>query len=131
MRALHTASRLLQAKTLGLVAAGVLGLGACASVPNPNSEMATARAAVADARLAGASEAAPVQMGEAQELLTRAERAQAAEEYATARRAAEQARVMAELAEEKTRLAKANQAKAELDAALKALRSDAARPSNR
>ena len=66
-------------------------LVACASVPNPTTEMATARAAVDSARRAGAGELAPAEMGSAQTLLTRAERAQAAEEYQTAKRAAEQA----------------------------------------
>ena len=88
--------------------------------------MATARAAVENARRAGAGQLAVSGMAEAQDLLTVAERNHSAEEYAAARRAAEQARVAAELAEEKTRLAKANQAKQELDDALKALRSEAA-----
>ena len=99
-------------------------LVACASVPNPTSEMATARAAVDSARRAGAGELAPTEMGNAQTSLTRAERAQAAEEYQTARRAAEQAQATAQLAEERARLARTNQAKSELDSTLKALRSD-------
>ena len=99
-------------------------LVACASFPNPTSEMATARAAVDNARRAGAGELAPTEMGSAQTLLTRAERAQAAEEYQTAKRAAEQAQATAQLAEERARLARANQAKNELDSTLKALRSD-------
>ena len=61
-------------------------------------------------------------MGAAQDQLTQAERAHAAKDYDIARRAAEQARADAELAEEKTRLAKAIQAKAELDSTMKALR---------
>lgn len=111
---------------MALTAAGVLGLAACASVPEPTGEMATARAAVENARRAGAGQLAASEMGEAQDLLTVAERAHSAEEFAAARRAAEQARVAAELAEEKTRLAKANQAMQELDDALKALRGEAA-----
>jgi hypothetical protein len=63
--------------------------------------------------------------------MTLAERAEASKEYVTARRAAEQARVMADLAEEKARLAKATQAKSELDNTLKALRGQAATPSSR
>lgn len=110
--------------------AAVLALTACASIPNPTGEMATARAAVENARRAGAGQLAVSEMMEAQDRLTMAERAHAAKEYATARRAAEQARVTAELAEEKTRLAKANASKAELDDALRALRAEAAaRPS--
>jgi len=113
-----------------LATAAVLALSACASTPNPTGEMATARAAVENARRAGAGQLAVSELGEAQDRLTAAERAHAAGEYATARRAAEQARVSAELADEKTRLAKATQSKAELDDALKALRAEAAaRPS--
>lgn len=109
----------------------LLGLSACASVPNPTGEMATARAAVDNARRAGAGELASSEMGNAQNMLTAAERAHAAEEYQTARRSAEQARATAELAEEKTRLAKANRVKTELDDALKALRSEIAPRQNR
>lgn len=116
---------------LALAAASTLGLAACASVPNPAGEMATARAAVENARRAGAGQLAPSELGEAQERLTVAERAQAAEDFAPARRAAEQARVAAELAEERTRLAKARQAKLELDNTLKALRGEAAAQPNR
>lgn len=111
----------------GFIGAALLGLAACASIPNPTAEMATARASVEDARRAGAGQLAPTEMGQAQDLLTAAERAQAAEQYVTARRAAEQANATADLAEEKARLAKAGQAKAEIDAALDALRGDAAR----
>jgi len=116
---------------LALSVAGTLGLSACASVPNPAGEMATARAAVENARRAGAGQLAPSEMGEAQDRLTVAERAQAAEEFRPARRAAEQARVAAELAEERTRLAKARQAKLEIDNTLKALRGEAAAQPNR
>lgn len=109
--------------------ASTLLLTACASVPNPTGEMATARAAVDSARRAGAGELAAGDLGEAQALLTQAERAHAGKEYETARRSAELARVTAEVAEEKTRLAKAARAKSELDDSLKALRG-AARTAN-
>lgn len=126
MTASAQAMKPLRGALLTFAVAGVLGLSACASVPNPTGEMATARAAVDNARRAGAGQLAPSEMGEAQDLLTAAERAHAGKEYEAARRAAEQARATAELAEEKTRLAKANQAKIELDNTLKALRGEAA-----
>jgi Domain of unknown function (DUF4398) len=120
----------IKSSLLATAVASVLLLGACASTPNPTGEMATARAAVENARRAGASELAVSDMSEAQDRLTLAERAHASKDYAAARRAAEQARSAAILAEEKTRLAKAAQSKTELDNALKALRSEAAaRPS--
>jgi len=109
-----------------LAIAGLLGLGACASVPNPTGEMATARAAVDNARRSGAGQLAEQELAEAQDRLTFAERAHAGKDYQAARRAAEQARASAELAEEKARLAKARQARAELDDTLKALRGGAA-----
>lgn len=105
----------------------VLLLAACASVPNPTAEMATARAAVESAQRADANTAAPTEMSRAQQLLTEAEKAQSAEEYARARRAAEAAKSNAELAEAKTQLEKARQAKAEIDQTLNAMRTDAAR----
>ncbi len=112
-----------------LALAGLLGVGACASVPNPTGEMATARAAVDNARRSGAGQLAEAEMAEAQDRLTFAERAHAGKDYQAARRAAEQARASAELAEEKARLAKARQARTELDGTLKALRGGpAARP---
>lgn len=120
-----------QGTLLAITVAGTLGLSACASVPNPAGEMATARAAVENARRAGAGQLAPSEMQEAQDRLTIAERAQSAEDFAAARRAAEQARVAAELAEERTRLAKARQAKLEIDDTLKALRGEAAAKPNR
>ena len=113
-------------RSIGLLAiAGVLALGACASTANPTGEMATARAAVDNARRAGAGQLAETEMAEAQDRITLAERAHAAKDYDAARRAAEQARAAAELAEEKARLAKAQQAKAELENTLKALRGEA------
>jgi hypothetical protein len=121
----------LQRTLLALSIAGTLGLAACASVPKPAGEMATARAAVENARRAGAGQLAPSELGEALERLTMAERAEAGEDFAAARRAAEQARVAAELAEERTRLAKARQAKLEIDNTLKALRGEAAAQPNR
>ena len=119
------------ALTASIVTAIVVGLGACASVPVPEGEMATARAAVENARRAGAGQLAESEMREAQDLLTRAERAQASKDNVDARRAAEQARATAELAQEKARLAKAAQARSELDATLKALRGDSAAPQSR
>lgn len=116
---------------LAMTLAATLALSACASLPNPAGEMATARAAVENARRAGAGQLAPSEMGEAQERLTIAERAQSAQDFGAARRAAEQARIAAELAEERTRLAKARQAKLEIDNTLKALRGEAAAQPNR
>jgi hypothetical protein len=119
----------LQRMLAAVAVAGLLGVAACASVPNPTGEMATARAAVDNARRAGAGQLAEAEMAEAQDRITFAERAHAAKDYQAARRAAEQARAAAELAEEKARLAKARQAKTELDDTLKALRSQpVARP---
>jgi hypothetical protein len=105
-----------------LASAVMLGFAACASVPSPTAEMATARAAVENARRAGAGQLSALEMGEAQDLLTRAERAEASRDYILARRTAEQARAAAELAVEKARLAKSAQAKTELDNSIKALR---------
>ena len=111
---------------LAVAVASTVGLAACASVPNPTGEMATARAAVDSARRAGAGQLAAAEMNDAQTQLTRAERAQAGKAYEDARRAAELARVSAEIAEERTRLAKARQARSELEQTLRALRGSVA-----
>ncbi len=124
-------ARFIKAAPAALTAAAILLVSGCASVPVPAGEMATARAAMEEARREGAGQLASAELSEAQDKMTLAERAEAAKEYVTARRAAEQARVMADLAEEKARLAKATQAKSELDNTLKALRGQAATPSSR
>lgn len=114
-----------------IVLCSALVLSACASVPNPTGEMAAARTAVDAARRAGAGELAPSQLGEAQNLMTAAERAHAAKEYTTARRSAELARATADVAAEQARLARANQSRTELDETLRVLRTEAGRPATR
>ncbi len=110
-------------------AVAAFALAACASAPNPTSEMATARSAVESAQRADAGSSAPAEMAEARRLLTIAEKAQSSEDYVEAKRAAEKAQATAQLAEEKARLAKTIEAKTEIDRTLQALRDETiARP---
>lgn len=124
-------ARNLNSLQAGLAAILLVSVSGCASVPAPAGEMATAQAAVENARREGAGQLAQMELTEAQDKLTQAERAQAGKEFASARRAAEQARVMAELAAEKARLAKAAQAKDELDKTMQALRGQTVAPASR
>ncbi len=124
-------ARMVKSLLAGLATVSLIGLSGCASVPAPAGEMATAQAAVENARREGAGQLAQMELSEAQDKLTLAERASATKEFVTARRAAEQARVMADLATEKARLAKAAQAKAELDKTMQALRGQTVAPASR
>jgi len=90
-------------------------LGACASKGvAPVAEMATARASIAQAESAGATQSAPVELLSARDKLNRAEAAVRAEQFEQARRLATLAEADAELAERKSRVAKAQAAATEL-----------------
>lgn len=91
---------------VSLAAAGVLLLSACASTPPPNTELAAAESALAEARAAGAADFAPVEFGFAQSKLDSARSAIEARKYADAQSAARQAEVDAELALAKSQAAK-------------------------
>ena len=97
-----------------LVGCAVLTLAACATVPPPKEQLAVAEAAVEEARRAGGTEAAPVEMSQAQEKLTAARAAVRSEDNARARRLAEQAEVDAQRAAAKARAARADRALTEL-----------------
>jgi hypothetical protein len=90
-------------------------LVACASKGiNPVTEMATARAAVAQAENAGAREAAPVELLAARDNLVKADAAVREERFEPARRLAVLAETQAQVAERKARAVKAQNAAAEL-----------------
>ena len=92
------------------LAAAVMAMAGCASVPAPTEQLAVSKAAVANAVGAGGTGFAPAEMRTAQEKLDRANQAMAAKDYERARWLAEQAQVDAQLAVTKARSAKAQKA---------------------
>jgi len=100
----------------GLTLATLLALAGCASVPPPDGAMNLAQAQLQDARDAGASDYAPVDLGFAQDKFQQAQTAMAQRNYKDAANLAEEARADAELARAKARLGKAQaQIKAKLE----------------
>jgi hypothetical protein len=108
------------------VIAGPL-LAACASVPPPVDQLAVSRAALDQARAGGAVQAAPADYNRALERLQAAEAANRDERYREARRLAEQAEVDARAALAKANAARSQQALAEIEQSLRALREEALR----
>lgn len=123
---LHMASTRLAA--MGAAVSFTLLLGACATPGKPPvAELATARASIAQAESAGATEAAPVELLAAREKFGKAEAAVREERFAEARWLAEAAEADAEVAERKARVHKAEAAAAALARSNEALRMEAAR----
>jgi len=109
-----------------LAALAMLGLVACASTPPPMSELAVGKAAVE--RAAGSAGEAPGEMAMARDKLARANVAYANKDYTLARQLAEQAEADAVLAEAQARSNRSAKALSEVQAGLRQLRSEAARP---
>lgn len=107
-------------------------LGACASKGiSPLAELATARAAIAQAESAGALDAAPVDLLAARDKFGKAEAAARAERFDEARRLAARAEADAELAQRKARAVKAQAAAAELARSNDLLRAEIERKTTR
>jgi len=97
-------------------------LGACASTPEPKSQMAVAEAAVQAANTPSTSENAPAELQVAVDKLALAHKAMNDKDYERARMLAEQTQVDAQAAEQKAqavRSRKAAQASADADRALR------------
>lgn len=107
-----------------MAVAAALLLGACATTPNPNGQLAVARAALNDARGADAAEYAPLQLKSAVEKIDAAERAVATKDPELARRLAEQAEVDARLAAAMARSAKTQRAADALQEDIRVLREE-------
>lgn len=112
---------------LGLMAALVLGLAACASVPEPREQMAVSRAAVERASGPAAAEA-PVELAAARDKITRANAAIAAKDFVLARQLAEQAEADATLAEARARATRSTTALEQVRESIRALRAEMSRP---
>ena len=99
-------------------------LGACASVPVPETELATARTALEQAQNAGAPQQAPASFALAREKLNRAEAAVQQGDNVHAKRLAEQARLDAQLAQVQARSGASQRAVSELEESMRALREE-------
>ncbi len=89
-------------------AAGLLMLGACASVPQPpTADLQAAELAIANAERARVADYASVELSEARDKLRAAHSAVEQENMVLARRLAEQSRVDAELASARAETARA------------------------
>ena len=107
------------------------GLGACASVPPPESQMGKADLALRKAEQADAAHFAPLEMRTARTKLEAARAAMRDKQNLEARRLAEQAKLDATLAEATAQAAQRQEATDTIRADIEALRAEAIRASNR
>ena len=107
------------------------GLGACASVPPPESQMGKADLALRKAEQADAAHFAPLEMRTARTKLEAARAAIREDRNLEARRLAEQAKLDATLAEATAQTAQRREATDTIRADIEALRAEAIRASNR
>ena len=107
------------------------GLGACASVPPPESQMGKADLALRKAEQADAAHFAPLEMRTARTKLEAARAAMRDKENLEARRLAEQAKLDAILAEATAQTAQRREATDTIRADIEALRAEAERASSR
>jgi hypothetical protein len=102
---------------------------ACATTPIPSEKIAVAQASLQHAEQSGAPELAPVEMSQARDKLSRAEKAAADHDAQPATQLAEQANVDAQLAEATAQEKKSHKAAMEFDASMQALRQESLRNS--
>jgi hypothetical protein len=107
------------------------GLGACASVPPPESQMGKADLALRKAEQADAAHFAPLEMRTARTKLEAARAAMREDQNLEARRLAEQAKLDAILAAAMAQTAQRQEATDTIRADIEALRAEAERASNR
>jgi hypothetical protein len=107
------------------------GLGACASVPPPESQMGKADLALRKAEQADAAHHAPLEMRVARTKLEAARAAMREGENLEARRLAEQSKLDALLAEAKAQTAQRRAAAEAIRTDIEALRAEAERASSR
>jgi len=116
-------------KWLGLsLTCGVLGVTGCSAARPPEAPVAQAELAVRQAAESKAPTYAPTEFRIAEEKYQGAQRAMSAEEYDLARRLAEQAVVDAQLAQARAEAAAAQKNSEEFRSTIKALQSEANRP---
>jgi hypothetical protein len=112
--------------TMGIA---LMTAAACATTPIPNEKIAVAKASLQHAEQSGAPELAPVEMSQARDKLSLAEKAAADHDAQPATQLAEQANVDAQLAEATAQEKKSHKAAMEFDASMQALRQESLRNS--
>jgi uncharacterized iron-regulated membrane protein len=113
----------------GAAIIALLAAAGCATTPIPNEKIAVAKASLQHAEQSGAPELAPVEMSEARDKLSRAEKAAADHDAQPATELAEQANIDAQLAEATAQEKKSHKAAMEFDASMQALRQESMRSS--
>ena len=108
--------------SIAVVVAAALLLAACASAPD--AQLTAGRTAVDQARMAGATEAAPIEYDAARTKLLRAEGAYQARAYTLATQLAREAEADALLAQARTNAIRSQQALVEINADIRALQSE-------
>ena len=109
-------------KTKTLLLGLAIFLSACAGVPKPTQELASARTAIDVARQAGAPSESTLAFTQAREYLAAAESHLEREEHVKAKRMAEQALAKAEQARAEAELAKTEAAAVEVETGLSVLK---------
>lgn len=107
--------------------AAALGATACASVPPPRAELATAEQSLRKAEQADAGHHAALDLRVARDKLDQAREAMQRGDHREARRLAEQANLDAQVAEARARRARTQQAAAEIREQIEALQIEAER----
>ncbi len=115
---------------MATTAFSALLLGACASSPPPDAELAVSDAALSSAVTAGAAESAPNELRMAREKLDRAREQRDSRHYDSALALAREATVDARLAESKALAAKSQKSADDLQAANRALADEVNRKSS-
>ena len=115
------ADRSHKAMRTGAALAGLLLLGACAGTPLPDDAIATAKMALQRAEATEAPREAPLELQQARDKLTEAEKAVVAEEYTAARRLAQEAAADAQYAEAQAQRAVAARNRQQVESAIGAL----------
>jgi hypothetical protein len=111
-----------------VIVLAAFGALACASVPEPKSEISAADLALRRAEQADAGHSAPLELRTARDQYEAAQKAVSDGEYLAARRLAENATVDAQLAEAKAREARAKAVASDAEQNLDALQGEANRP---
>lgn len=106
------------------LAAAVIAIGGCSSVPPPIATVSQAQLAVREAEESKASQHAPLELRKAREKLGQAEQAMRNERYTEARRLSEQAEADAKVAEVKAQSEIARNNVAELRKTIESLRAE-------
>jgi hypothetical protein len=113
------------AKFAFVIVASCAALAACSTIPAPVEQMAVSRSAVERvSSQPNAVDAAPIELQQAREKLTRAERAMTEKDYVNARRFAAEAEADARVAESKASAVRGERALGEVQQSIRTLQDE-------